>query len=92
MEGRVRVYTSWLHCRRSSGIVQANFVKSCPLAFAVGWHGQVKLWPAPRRPMLFVSGYSDDWLDVSNLAPHEAVLPKSFPRASLLDATHRLLA
>lgn len=42
--------------------------------------------------MLFVSGYNDDRLDVSNLAPHEAVLQKSLQRASLLDATHRFLA
>jgi len=42
--------------------------------------------------VLFVSGYSDDRLDVSNLAPHEAVLRKPFQRASLLDAVHLLLA
>lgn len=57
------------------------------LAVASCWREKV-----PGRPVLFVSGCSDDRLDVSNLAPHEAVLHKPFQRASLLDAMHLLLA
>lgn len=57
------------------------------LAVAACWREK-----APGRPVLFVSGYSDDRLDVSSLAPHEAVLQKPFQRAALLDAVHLLLA
>lgn len=57
------------------------------LALASRWREK-----APGRPVLFVSGYSEGRLDVSNLAPHEAVLRKPFQRASLLDAVQLLLA
>lgn len=47
---------------------------------------------APDRPVLFVSGHAEGHLDVGALGPHEAVLPKPFQRATLLDAVQRLLA
>ena len=47
---------------------------------------------APGRPVLFVSGEADGRLDVAALGPHEAVLPKPFQRAALLDVVQRLLA
>jgi len=47
---------------------------------------------APGRPLLFVSGYSEDRLDTGGLGPHEAVLHKPFQRASLLDAVRHLLS
>lgn len=46
----------------------------------------------PGRPLLFVSGYSEDRLDMGGLGPHEAVLHKPFQRASLLDVVQHLLA
>ncbi len=45
----------------------------------------------PGRPVLFVSGHSEDRLDMGGLGPHEAVLHKPFQRASLLDAVQHLL-
>ena len=47
---------------------------------------------APGRPVLFVSGEADARLDTGTPGPHEAVLPKPFQRAALLDAVQRLLA
>ena len=47
---------------------------------------------APGRPVLFVSGEANARLDVGAIGPHEAVLPKPFQRAALLDAVQRLLA
>lgn len=46
----------------------------------------------PGRPVLFVSGDTDNRLDMDTLGPHEAMLPKPFRRASLLNAVHLLLA
>ena len=46
---------------------------------------------APGRPVLFVSGDTDDQLDLCTLGPHQAMLHKPFQRASLLDAVRHLL-
>ncbi len=47
---------------------------------------------APGRPVLFVSGDTDNQLDLSALSPHQAMLHKPFERASLLDAVQHLLS
>ena len=47
---------------------------------------------APGRPVLFVSGDTDEQLDLCALGPHQAVLHKPFQRASLLDAVQHLLS
>ena len=46
---------------------------------------------APGRPVLFVSGDTDNQLDLGALGPHQAMLHKPFERASLLDAVRHLL-
>ena len=46
---------------------------------------------APGRPVLFVSGDTDNQLDLDALGPHQAMLHKPFGRASLLDAVRHLL-
>ena len=46
---------------------------------------------APGRPVLFVSGDTDNQLDLDALGPHQAMLHKPFRRASLLDAVRHLL-
>ena len=46
---------------------------------------------APGRPVLFVSGDTDNRLDLNALGPHQAMLHKPFRRASLLDAVRSLL-
>ena len=46
---------------------------------------------APGRPVLFVSGDTDNQLDLGSLGPHQAVLHKPFRRASLQNAVQRLL-
>ena len=46
---------------------------------------------APGRPVLFVSGDTDNRLDLSALGPHQTLLHKPFERASLLDAVQHLL-
>ena len=57
------------------------------VALASCWRERV-----PGHPVLFVSGHADGQLDLNALGPHEAVLPKPFRRAALLDAVQRLLA
>ena len=57
------------------------------VALAECWREKV-----PGRPVLFVSGDTDDRLDMDTLGPHEAMLLKPFRRASLLDAVRLLLA
>ncbi len=47
---------------------------------------------APGRPVLFVSGDTDNQLDLSALGPHQAMLHKPFGRASLLSAVQHLLS
>ena len=46
---------------------------------------------APGRPVLFVSGDTNNQLDPGALGPHQAVLHKPFRRISLLNAVWRLL-
>ena len=46
---------------------------------------------APGRPVLFVSGDTNDQLDLDALGPHQAMLHKPFQRASLLDVVQHLL-
>ena len=46
---------------------------------------------APGRPVLFVSGDTNNQLDMGALGPHQAVLQKPFRRISLLNAVWRLL-
>ena len=46
---------------------------------------------APGRPVLFVSGDTNNQLDLDALGPHQAVLHKPFRRASLLNTVRRLL-
>ncbi len=41
--------------------------------------------------MLFVSGDTNNQLDLGALGPHQAMLHKPFRRASLLNAVRRLL-
>ena len=47
---------------------------------------------APGRPVLFVSGDTDNRLDLSALGPHQAMLHKPFRRASLLNAVRHQLS
>ncbi len=56
------------------------------VALASCWDEKV-----PGRPVLFVSGDTDNQLDLSALGPHQAMLHKPFQRASLLDAVRHLL-
>ena len=56
------------------------------VALASCWHEK-----APGRPVLFVSGDTDNQLDLCALGPHQAMLHKPFQRASLLDAVQDLL-
>ena len=56
------------------------------VALASCWHEK-----APGRPVLFVSGDTDNQLDLSALGPHEAMLHKPFQRASLLSTVRHLL-
>ena len=56
------------------------------MALASYWHKKV-----PDRPVLFVSGDTNNRLDSGALGPHQAVLHKPFRRASLLNAVRRLL-
>jgi len=44
------------------------------------------------RPVLFVSGETNNQLDPNTLGPHQAVLHKPFRRMSLLNAVWRLLS
>ena len=46
---------------------------------------------APGCPVLFVSGDTDNRLDLCALGPHQALLHKPFERAFLLDAVQHLL-
>ena len=57
------------------------------VALASCWHEK-----APDRPVLFVSGDTDNRLDLNALGPHQAILHKPFRRASLLTAVRRLLS
>ena len=56
------------------------------VALALWWRETM-----PGRPVLFVSGHSENRLDMGSLGPHEVVLHKPFRRASLLDAVQHLL-
>lgn len=56
------------------------------VALASCWHEKT-----PGRPVLFVSGDTNNQLDLGALGPHQAVLHKPFRRASLLNAVRRLL-
>jgi CheY-like chemotaxis protein len=56
------------------------------VALASCWHEK-----APDRPVLFVSGDTNNQLDLGALGPHQAMLHKPFRRASLLNAVRRLL-
>ncbi len=56
------------------------------VALASDWYEKV-----PGRPVLFVSGDTDNQLDLGALGPHQAVLHKPFQRASLLSAVQHLL-
>ena len=56
------------------------------VALASCWHEK-----APDCPVLFVSGDTNNQLDLDALGPHQALLHKPFRRASLLNAVRRLL-
>jgi len=56
------------------------------VALAASWRKT-----APGRPLLFVSGYSDDLLGPGSLGAYEELLNKPFRRACLVDAVQRLL-
>ena len=47
---------------------------------------------APGRPVLFVSGDTNNQLDLAALGPHQAVLHKPFQRASLQSIVRHLLS
>ena len=57
------------------------------VALASCWDEKV-----PGRPVLFVSGDTDNQLNLNALGPHQAVLHKPFRRASLQNAVQRLLS
>ena len=57
------------------------------VALASCWDEKV-----PGRPVLFVSGDTDNRLELSALGPHQTLLHKPFERASLLDAVQHLLS
>ena len=56
------------------------------VALAFCWNEKV-----PGRPVLFVSGDTNNQLDLNTLGPHQALLHKPFRRASLLNAVRLLL-
>ena len=56
------------------------------VALASAWDEKV-----PGRPVLFVSGDTENRLDLNALGSHQAMLHKPFRRASLRDAVRRLL-
>ena len=57
------------------------------VALASCWDEKV-----PGRPVLFVSGDTDNRLDLAALGPHQAVLHKPFQRASLQSTVRHLLS